>query len=164
MNNESTVIGILCSVCKHHQVKQCNKSGTWTEKPCTLLRKDMLQCHHTSAMHKEAEQLETARLSSPRDGGIRQAFSARIMLQRNALVGALKLLYWLAKEEKAHTTKFNSFKELVIHLGCDFLRELRLGKNAQYSSDQIISEVLHCISLTIKEQTISEMQSAFSSH
>ena len=84
----------------------------------------MLQRHKTSAMHKEDEQLETARLSSQRDGGIRQAFSARIMLQRNALVGALKLIYWLAKEEIAHTctTKFNSLKDLVIHFGSDFLR------------------------------------------
>ena len=41
-DDESTVIGVLCLLCKQHKVKQRNKSETWTEKPCTLLRKDML--------------------------------------------------------------------------------------------------------------------------
>ena len=75
-------------------------------------------------MHKEAQQLEATRLASEKDGRIRQAFSHRVVVQRKALVGALKLLYWLAKEEVAHTTKFNSLKELAIQLGCDYLREL----------------------------------------
>ena len=44
-------------------------------------------------------------------------------------------MYWLAKEEVAHTTKFNSLKDLEIS---DYLRELSLGRNAQYSSEQII--------------------------
>ena len=41
----------------------------------------------------------------------------RVVVQRKALVGALHLLYWLAKEEVAHTTKFNSLKEVAILLG-----------------------------------------------
>jgi len=47
-DDEKTVIGVLCALCKHYSVKQRNKSGTWTEKPCTLLRKDLLQRHKTS--------------------------------------------------------------------------------------------------------------------
>ena len=86
-------------------------------------------------MHKEAQQLEATRLASERDGGVRQAFASRVVLQRKALIGALHLLYWLAKEEVAHTTKFNSLKEVAILLGCDYLRELNLGRNAQYSSE-----------------------------
>ena len=97
-----TVVGLLCSLCKRHQMKQRNNVGTWTEKPCSLLRRDVLQRHKESKMHQEAEEIEAARLSSQRDGGIRQAFSARIMLQRKALIGALHIMYWLAKEEIAH--------------------------------------------------------------
>ena len=78
---------------------------------------------------------------------IRQAFSSRVTLQRKALIGALNLIYWLAKQEVAHTTKFNSLKDLAIQLGCDYLRELSLGRNAQYSSEQIISELLQCLRL-----------------
>ena len=42
-NSESGVIGLLRSLCKRHGTKQCNRTGTWTDKPCTYLRKDILQ-------------------------------------------------------------------------------------------------------------------------
>ena len=58
--------------------------------------------------------------------------TSHVMVQRKALIGALHLLYWLAKEEVTHTNKFNSLKEVAILLGCDYLRELNLGRNAQY--------------------------------
>lgn len=69
-------------------------------------------------------------------------------------------MYWLAKEEIAHTTKFNSLKDLIISLGCDYLRDLSLGRNAQYSREQIISELLRSLSLVIEEHILSEMQSS----
>ena len=84
-------------------------------------------------MHKEEEELEMTRLASRKDGGIRQAFSARNTVKRKALIGALKLMYCLAKEEVAHTAKFSSLKDLAIELGCDYLRELNLGRNASFS-------------------------------
>ena len=71
-----------------------------------------------------------------------------------------RLLYWLVKEEVAHTTKFNSLKELAIKLGCDYLRELSLGRNAQYTSEQIVSELLQSLSIVIDEQILSDMQSS----
>ena len=80
-----------------------------------------MQRHKDSKMHKEAEELETTRLASRKNGGIRQAFSAHATVQKIALIGALKLMYWLAKEEVAHTTKFSSLKDLAIELGCDYL-------------------------------------------
>jgi len=119
-----------------------------------------LQCHKDSEMHKEAEEMEAARLASQRDGGIRQAFSTRVIVQRKALIGALHLMYWLAKQEVAHTTKFNSLKDLAIQLGCDYLQELSLGRNAQYSSEQVISELLQSLSLVIEEQILSDLQSS----
>lgn len=157
-SSESTVIGLLCSVCKRHGTKQRNSVGTWTDQPCASLRRDVLQRHKDSAMHKSAQQLEATRLASERDGGIRQAFCSRVVVQRKALIGALHLLYWLAKEEVAHTTKFNSLKDLAVKLGCDYLRELNLGRNAQYSSEQTIAELLQCLSLVIEEKILSDLQ------
>ena len=43
-------------------------------------------------MHREAEECETQRLASQRDGGIVQAFSARVLVNRKALIGALKMV------------------------------------------------------------------------
>ena len=75
----------------------------------------MIRRHKDSKKRKEAEELEAARLASQKDGGIRQAFSDLIMIQRKALIGVL-MMYWLAKQEVAHTTKFSSLKHLAIHL------------------------------------------------
>ena len=75
----------------------------------------------------EARERERARIASQRSGGIRQAFSQQVVVQRKALIGALKMVYWLAKEEIAHTTKFASLMQLSINLGADYLRELHVG-------------------------------------
>ena len=42
-NAESGVSGLLCSIRQRHGTKQRNSAGTWTEKPCICLRKDLLQ-------------------------------------------------------------------------------------------------------------------------
>lgn len=75
-------------------------------------------------MHKEALELESTRLASERSEGIRQTYASRVVQQRKALIGALRVIYSLAREEIAHTTKFNSLTDLAITLGCDYLREL----------------------------------------
>ena len=49
-------------------------------------------------------------------------------------------MYWLAKSEIAHTTKFESLLKLAISLGSDYLKELNLGGNAHYTSERTIAE------------------------
>ena len=158
----TTTTGLLCSLCRRHRTHQRNKSGTLAEKVYTYLRKDVLERHEKSAIHAEAMEHEKARLSSQRSGGIRQAFSQQVVLQRKVLIGALKMVYWLAKEEVAHTTKFASLIELSINLGVDYLRELRVGRNACYTSEQIIGGLLQCLSQVIEASKLSSMRdSAF---
>ena len=64
-------------------------------------------------------------------------------MYRKALIGALKIMYWLAREEVAHTTKFSSLMDLSIQLGSDYLRELNLGgyttNNKRAASEPFIS-------------------------
>ena len=93
------------------------------------------------------------------EGSGTQAFASRLVVQRKVLIGALHLLYWLAKEV-AHTTNFNSLNEVAILLGCDYLRELNIGRNAQYSNEQITAEMLQCLSQVIEEQILSDLQSS----
>ena len=147
-STESTVVGLLCSLCKLHNAKQQNAAECRLQKICCFHRRG---CTTTSYGHKQAEELEAARLASQQNGGIRQAFSARVALKRKALIGALHPMYWLAKLEVAPTTKFNSLKDLTIQVGCEHLYELSPGRNAQYSSEQIISELL---SLAVDEQIL----------
>lgn len=58
-----------------------------------------------------------------------------------------------------HTTKFNSLKDLTITLGCDYLRKLNLGRNAQYSSEHYVAELLLYLALVIEKQIVSDIQS-----
>ena len=53
-DSSSTTTGLLCSLCRRHRTHQRNRSGTWTEKACTYLRKDMLERLEKSEMHMEA--------------------------------------------------------------------------------------------------------------
>ena len=54
----------------------------------------------------------------------RRALAIQVSLERKAFLGALRCLYWLAKEEVAHTTKFKPLLELAISLGCGYLKSL----------------------------------------
>ena len=80
--------------------------GQTNHVPTLYLRKDMLERHEKSVMHRDAKECETTRMASQCNGGIRQAFSQRVIFQRKALTRDLKMIYWLAKEKVAHTTKF----------------------------------------------------------
>lgn len=72
------IIGVLCKLCHKHGRQQHNRAGTWTDKPCTCIRKDMLKRHSESVMHRDAEDLELSLSQSHRDGGIRMAFEKGI--------------------------------------------------------------------------------------
>ena len=58
------------------------------------------------------------------------------------VIGALKLVYCLSKEEIPLTTKYEAIMDLAINLGCDYLKELEIGANARYRSHAIIGEFL----------------------
>ena len=70
----------------------------------------------------------------------------QISLKRQAVIGALKCLYWLAKEETFHHTKFQSLLQLGKPLGCAYLSELEVAKNANYTSHRMIDELLGVLS------------------
>ena len=106
---------------------------------CACIRRDVIDRHSKSAMHCKAVEKEALLKQSTRDGGIARAFEKQITARRNAAVGAMKIIYWLAKEEVAHTTKYKSLLDLAISLGCDYLKELNVGANATYRSRQIVA-------------------------
>ena len=103
-------------------------------------------------MHKEALEHEATRLSMEKYSGIQQAFQRQISIQRKALIGALKIVFCLSKEEIPLTTKYEAIMDLAINLGCDYLKELEVGANARYRSHAIIREFLKVLATVIEEQ------------
>ena len=121
-----------------------NSSTIFNLLPCVSLRRAVLARHADSLMHKSAVLQEHERLAFQQNGGIVHAFSEAISMERKSIVGAMKCLYWLAKHEIAHTTKYVPLLELVQDLGCSYFDNLRVGGNATYTSERIVQEfILH---------------------
>ena len=49
-------------------------------------------------------------------------------------------MYWLAKEETAHHTKFSYLLQLAKSLGCSYFSELEIALNANCTSHRMIEE------------------------
>ena len=137
--------GMYCRLYKHFNTcNECNSAAVFNITPCISLRKDVLARHADSRMHTSAVRQEHERLASEQGGGIVQAFSEAASVEWKAALGAIKCLYWLAKNEITHTTKYVPLLELARSLGCTYFDNLRVGGNATYTSERIIHEfILH---------------------
>ena len=153
--------GMYCRLCKRFNTRnERNGAATFNSTPCISLRKDAIRRHAGSSMHKAAVLLECERLASEKTGGIVQAFSEAASTERKAALGAMKCLYWLAKNEIAHTTKYVPLLQLALDLGCTYFTDLRQGANATYTSERIIQEFLSTLASQIESNQISQFQSS----
>ena len=85
-------------LCKHFNTcNERNLAAVFNITPCISLRKYVLARHADSHMHKSAVRQEHERLASEQSGGIVQAFSEAASVERKSALGAMKCLYWLAK-------------------------------------------------------------------
>ena len=69
------------------------------------------------------------------------------------------LIYWLAKEETAHT-KFKSLVSLGKTLGCSYLSELEIAKNVTHSFHRIIDEFLNVLSTCVENDILSQIRNS----
>eukprot|EP00731_Ephydatia_muelleri_P030129 Em0021g652a len=138
------VTGLLCEICK---CQESRSSGIWTTVPCTSLRKDCIERHKKSKVH----------LSAASKIAVTQSTEGPLV-HREALIGALKIVYWLAKEDIAITTKYESLVNLVKSLGCSYLNDLSIGRNATYTSKRIVAELLQCLSSVIESEKLDNLK------
>ncbi|XP_076103623.1 zinc finger protein 862-like [Mytilus galloprovincialis] len=150
--------GMLCSFCTKFNMKSKNGSGVWVSVPCTYLVRDSLLRHAKTKMHIEATDLEANSILAGKGQSIQSAVEHHTSLEKTALIGAFKIMYWLAKEEIPHTTHFASLLDLAKNLGCDYLNLLQKGESVNYTSQRIMQEMLHSISLQISTPVIDAIQ------
>ena len=124
------------------------------------IRKDKIKAHSLTEAHKQATQLEAEAEELARCGGIVQAFDRTVSVDRKAFLSALKIMHWLAKEEVAQTTKFESLIKLVIDLGGRELKALNKGRNAKYTSEHTIQEMVEVLSATVREEILAEVHAS----
>ena len=64
----------------------------------------------------------------------------------------------MAKEDIAITTKYESLVNLVKSLGCSYLNDLSIGRNATYTSKRIVAEFLQCLSSVIESEKLDNLK------
>ena len=77
--------------------------------------------------------------------------------ERRAVIGTLRCMYFLTKNQLPHTTTFSELLDLAIDLGSDYLRALQQAGNAHYRSEQMMCEFVQCLSKCIQEKVTSDM-------
>ena len=134
------------------------KRMVFISNPCVLFRKDKLHEHQKSQGHADAVIAESHAIAAKCSGGIRAAIDNQVSLKHKAITGAMKCLYWLAKEETAHHAKFKSLINLGKSLGYSYLSEKEVAKNATYSSHRIIDELLDVLSTCVENDILCQIR------
>ena len=149
---------MYCSLCQKHNTTI--RSTPWVNIPCRMFHRDKLREHQALKRHADSVVSESHAVAAKSTGGIRAAMEQQVALKRQAVMGALKCLYWLAKEETAHHTKFSSLLELGKSLGCSYLSELHIGRNAHYTFHRVIDKFLSVLSTCVEDSILSRVQAS----
>lgn len=118
--------GMLCTYCSQYATKS-HRNEIWITIPCTRIRKSSLNRHATSSIHKYSMQAMADAKMRERDGSgqIEKAVSSLRTLNRQAFVGALKCMYFVAYNELPHTTLYEKLLTHAKLMRCDYLKHLR---------------------------------------
>lgn len=152
------IIGMLCELCIKFKLTPANGNQTWTHQPCITIAAESIQNHARSKTHKEAEQMEAQRILSSTGQGIESAVLRHKFMEKTALVGAFRTLYWLAAEELPHTTKYSSLLGYAKLMGCSYLNLLHKGENVNYESQRTIQDMLEILSSQISGPIVEDIQ------
>ena len=139
--------GIFCKVCRKYSRRPTIVPvgcAVWVDIPCITLTRQSLRNHASSASHKDTLFLESQLCLSNTDEGISGAFSAVQSAEHKAMIGAMKCMYLICKQEIPHTTYLSSLLELAKNFGATYLNDICLSKNAHYTSERFMQEAV-CI-------------------
>lgn len=119
------ISGMLCSLCIDHHPPRQGGILVWIDVPCTTLIKFSLTRHASSKQHQEAMDMASQAQANKASGtGIDKALSKHVNVEKMAFLAALRGMYWLAKSEIPHTTKFESLLGMMQGLGVSYLSHL----------------------------------------
>ena len=92
------------------------------------------------------------------DGGISTAFENVWEAEESAVKAALACVYFMAKEEIPHTTKYEPMMKLLSYLGLPHLDVLNEGGNAKYTSCRVVDELLTLLGDEVKQSVGRQLQ------
>ena len=155
VGESSEVSGMLCTSCRRYDKVPRSGKATWNKEPCTLMRLQSVRCHAKSSMHEDAVHLKINRQYSCKDAA---SFQHSWEVQEKAICAAMSCVYFLAKEEIPHMTKYKPLLEFIGHLGLPFLETLHKAENAKSTSHCIIEVFLSLLGEAVTASLIGDLQ------
>ncbi len=142
--------GMFCSLCQKHN-KNPFAHGTWNTVPCSRLRQQSITAHEACAAHKDAVKLESEKLTT-----IPNSLNPKIPAK--GIEQVFVSLYFLAKQRIPHTTNFEPLLDLLELLGVNAKSRIQIARNALYTSDKSVQEMVSVISDIIEVRILDEMK------
>ncbi|VDI66017.1 Hypothetical predicted protein [Mytilus galloprovincialis] len=141
--------GMYCLLCKNHHNLNPKNKDIFCMKPGLRFRKEAIQDHSKSKVHKAAELEENIQRVSPfqKEVNNRKEYASEVLLI------AFTSLYWLAKEEVANS-KFKSLINLLEVVGVSHM------KHFNHSSAGSIREMFLSIGDVITEDLVQKVNMA----
>ena len=149
-------VGMICKVCQKQSSVPRSKKKVWISEPCFQLRVDKIKQHEKSPLHRQSLLVEANRSSSVLTRAFREGFSR----EAKAAIGCCTCLYWLCKQEISHTTTYPSLIALAKNLGCEYFKALNVGRNAKYTSPQIIADFLEIMDSQVAKSVLKDMKTS----
>ncbi|XP_065843451.1 zinc finger protein 862-like [Oscarella lobularis] len=145
--------GMLCVLCQKYDQKPYNRD-VWNKVPCTRMRLHSIRRHEKSGAHRDSINKERLALRPAESvpATINPPLSAESLLQ------AFSCLYFLLKQRIAHTTNFEPLLDLFEFLGVHIKAGLRVAKNALYTSDQSIQEMVYVLSEVVEKKILKSIR------
>ena len=81
-----------------------------------------------------------------------------VQAEQMAVVAAMKSLYWPAKNDLAHATKYQPLLKLLVNVNCSFVESLRLGANTTYTSEMIMLDFISLMASQVEKQTLGHFK------
>ncbi len=142
--------GMLCKLCRKYD-KHSYGHDTWNKTPCTRMRLQSITTHELSAAHKDSVRLELALSQS-------QSIVSTLNppVPKKGIYQAFKCLYFLTKQRIPHTTNYEPLLDLLESLGLTVKSDICIAKNATYTSDKTIQEMVNILSEVLETNTINQ--------
>ena len=121
---------------------------------CRRFKLQSIVSHENSAAHRDSVKLELVATVTP---DITEAVHLSEVPSRG-MERAFSCLYFLAKQKIPHTTNFEPLLDFLELLGLDVKDDICVAKNATYTSDKSIQEMLFIMSEVIETQILAKMK------
>ena len=147
--DDDAVTSMICSLCQEFSTGS-NSNKTWVDAGCKTLRIDKVKAHEVSDQHKSALALSLSKKIPDVTDNISSAAT-------DSITDALKVLRFITMKNLP-LDLFKDMIDLCIDVGSASLANLRLVKNASYSSWDIMDDLLTTLSDKVKEEVVTEVK------